>query len=518
MSSSIQPTLPNTPLRHSEVFARTAGTNLRPYLLVAIVGLIVVLPVWIPTFPAMCDAPQHASQMAIFLQLGHPGFAYAQLFQRHTNIPNLEGYALLYVLDPLIGLVAACKFIVSAAMLAFLLACSWLLAEFDCDPRLALLAVPGLYGFPFQWGFLCFLTAAPIGICFVVLALRYFRAPSLLRGFSLALCWLVVFFCHALIAAFAAGLAAACALYAVQSVRQLTFRLLPFFGTMAAAGLWWVHSISSIPISHNPIEWNIDWLRFAQLYVNISGVPSDLIAVVLILAFVVPVVALLGVRRQWHYYTPFTVCLVIALLFPHSIFSVDAVYERFAPFVLPCFALILARPTPRRANLAILWLVAVALAWTGGMAWRMTVFQREGSGWSTILRQMPPGQRVLSLNFSHNSEVFDGAVLLPLPVWYSALKGGIVDPSFACDNVDLVLYRPDALPKVCYADLEFHPERFNWQQHEGWQYRYFVVHSPVERGAALFPGSEFPVVLRAHDDGWWLYENTAPRLSAPVYR
>jgi hypothetical protein len=43
----------------------------------------------------MCDAPQHASQAAIFKQLGHPGFAYSQLFIRHTNIPNLEAYAFL---------------------------------------------------------------------------------------------------------------------------------------------------------------------------------------------------------------------------------------------------------------------------------------------------------------------------------------------------------------------------------------------------------------------------------------
>ena len=501
-----------------ELFARTATTNLNPYLLVTLVGLIVVLPIWIPTFPAMCDAPQHAAQVAIFSQLGHPGFAYSQLFVRHTNIPNLEGYALLYVLGPLIGLVAACKLIVSAALLAFLLACSWLLAEFDCDPRLALLAVPGLYGFPFQWGFIGFLSAAPIGICFVVLALRYFRTPSLLRGVTLALAWLFVFFCHALIAAFAAGLAAACALYAVQSVRQLASRWLPIFGTMAVAGLWWVHSISSIQVSHSPIEWNVDLDRFAQLYVNISGVPSDLIAVALIMAFVVPVVILLGVRRQWRYYIPFAVCLVVALLFPHCIFAVAAVYQRFAPFVLPCFALILARATPRRANLAIVWLVVVALAWTGGMAWRMSVFQREGSGWSTILRQMAPGQRVLSLNFEHNSEVFSGAVFLHFPAWYSALKGGIVDLSFACNNVDIALYHQEVLPRVCYTGLDFHPERFNWQQHEGWQYRYFVVHSPVERGATLFAGSEFPVVLRAHDADWWLYENTTTSLSPPVSR
>jgi hypothetical protein len=59
------------------------------------------------------------------------------------------------------------------------------------------------------------------------------------------------------------------------------------------------------------------------------------------------------------------------------------------------------------------------------------------------------------------------------------------------------------------------PSRVNWQQHEGHQYRYFVVHSPVERGAKLFADSEPPVVLRARDGDWWLYENTAESSRPP---
>jgi hypothetical protein len=82
----------------------------------------------------------------------------------------------------MMGVVAACKFAVSAALLGFLLATACLIAEFGGSPLLALLAVLGIYGFPLQWGFIGFLASAPVGICFLVFAIRYFRRPSVSRG------------------------------------------------------------------------------------------------------------------------------------------------------------------------------------------------------------------------------------------------------------------------------------------------------------------------------------------------
>jgi hypothetical protein len=192
-------------------------------------------------------------------------------------------------------------------------------------------------------------------------------------------------------------------------------------------------------------------------------------------------------------------------------FGVAANYQRFAIFLLPLFALTLAPAagvTPRRRNLAAGWAVIFVLAWTAGVAWRMNIFEREARGFSVLVQQMAPGQRVLSLNFERNSSAFQGAVFLHHPAWYSALKSGVVDPNFAEFNVSLVQFRPDAVPKVHISDFEFHPDSFDWEKHEGWRYRYFVVHSPTARGAALFPGGENVVKLIAHDGDWWLYENT----------
>jgi len=168
---------------------------------------------------------------------------------------------------------------------------------------------------------------------------------------------------------------------------------------------------------------------------------------------------------------------------------------------------------PRSVNLAVAWIVIFSLAWTVGVAWRMRIFEREARGFSALLQHMAPGQRVLSMNFERRSAAFEGSVLLHVPVWYSALKLGLVDPSFAAGNVDLVLYTPAAVPKVQFTEFEFHPELFDWEKNEGWRYRYFVVHSAVAMGPKLFPSRETSVKLRAQEDDWWLFENTEQPLA-----
>jgi hypothetical protein len=490
--------------------AGDTGAKAPHFLLVFLVALIAILPVWMPTFPAMCDAPQIAAQVAIYSQLGNAGFRFSDLFVSHAQTPNLAGYALVYWLCPLMGLVSACKFTVSVALVGFLLASSWLIDELGGDPRMALLAIPGMYGYSFQWGFLSFLMAAPFGVLFVIASLRYFRRPTLVRASGLALLLLLVFFCHALAAAFAAALAGLYALFDLRSPRDLLSRWLPSTLTLAAAGSWWLHSVAGHPVTHKPMAWQIDFDRVPDLFINIAGWPQEWIAAAIVVVLAAPVIALLGVRRSPRYWIPFALCLAVAFFAPHRIFGAESVYERFAMFVLPSLAIALAPAAPnagRRQAMALAWVLLFCTAWTGGMSWRMNIFEAEARGFSTILDQMQPGQRLLILSCNHNSKAFSAAVFLHYPAWYAALKNGVADPNFAGSNVGLVWYRPDAAPAAQFADFEFHPQLFDWKQHQGERYRYFVVRSSDEMGSKLFAGAGHTVQLRAHDGDWWLYEN-----------
>jgi hypothetical protein len=503
-----------------EEFPTNAKRRLGRYALVAVVGLLAILPIWIPAFPAMVDVPQHAAQTAIYARLTDPSFRFAPLFVRHTLTPNLAGYVPLLLLGPLVGLVAATKLVMSIGLVCFLLTGAWLIEEFGSDARLALLAVPGLSGFPFQWGFLSFVSAAPVGICFLIAYLRYFRRPTLGRGAALMAFFGFVFFCHAMVAAFAAGLAMAFALVGVRSARELAVRWMPVLGTVPVAGLWWAHSVIHNPfsLSEGWLLWPMGWDRVPEFFTNIVGWPcqttlDDCMAAFWVLLAVVPLMLLLGLRRKIRYYVLFSCCAGVMLLAPDCIMHVTFIYKRFAIFALPFAALALkpmAAVTRRRAKLAMTWLLVISLGWTALLAQRMRVFEREAHGFATVLAQMEPGNRALALSCIWNASGFEGAVFLHFPAWYSALKGGITDVSFAEGNVNLVNYRPDAMPAVRFSDFEWHPWDFRWAKHEGWRYRYFVVHDKVSR-AELFADAPVPVVLRAHDGDWWLWENTSGR-------
>ena len=490
------------------------------WLLVAVVTAMAVLPIWIPCYPAMTDVPQHAAQVEIFRAMQHGGFPFADQFVRHTRIPNLLGYGLIYLFSSFMGVVAACKLIASLALWSFVMATAWLISQKaddannfgGGDPRLALLVVPGLYGFAFNWGLLGFLAAAPLALCFLVLANRMQQRPTLRRGVWLALMLMGLFLCHAMVAAMAAVLAGASVLGYWRQWRRELQMALPVCILLPLLGGWWWHSVAGLALTHKPVEWQLGLDRFPKLMVDIAGWPDDGISALLMGLTVVPVVALLGWRREWRAWLPLAVCVAIALLGPHSIFGVDAVYQRYALFVLPCLALVLRGPqkvAPGRAKAAVLWVTVFALICTGLLSWRMMVFDREARGFARVMDRMAPSERVLSMNFEPRSKVFAGWPLLHLPAWYSALHGGVVDPSFACGNVDLVLYRKEAMPAVRFTDFEFHPGDFDWQRHQGWRYRYFVVRSSAEKGAALFAGAPVAVRLKAHEDEWWLYEASA---------
>ena len=489
--------------------------SLWSYLLVLGIAVIACVPIWVPVFPAMCDAPQQSAQVAIYSQLDQRDFPYSQLFVRHILTPNLVGYILLFLFKPVMSLVAAWKLATSIALVGFLLATSWLIGEFGADPRLALLGVLGIYGNPFELGLLSFLAAAPVGIIFLVFAIRYFRSPSIRRGTLLALLFLVVFFCHALVAAYAAGFAAVYALTCTRSLKRLLLFWLPMLAVVPAAGIWWVESVADQPVSHHPMEWQLGWDRVPELFTNITGwsnvgLHNDALAAFFVVGAVAPLMVLLGLRRQVRFYVLLALSLIVAIFGPADMLGVGVLYKRQALCVLPFAALMLgsmAETTTRRARLAVAWLLIVALGWTAGEAWRMTVFDRESRGFSTLLARMDPGQRMLFINFERRSRAFAEPVLLHHAIWYSALKGGIADPSFACNMVCLVLYRPEALPPVRYADFEFHPESFGWNHDRAQQYGYFVVHSSVDKSQQLFAAANVPVVLRVRDADWWLYEN-----------
>jgi len=83
---------------------------------------------------------------------------------------------------------------------------------------------------------------------------------------------------------------------------------------------------------------------------------------------------------------------------------------------------------------------------------------------------------------------------------------GVVDFNFALLYPPVVRYRENQLPKVRNG-FEVNPAMFDWSQHGGDNYDYFLVRSDSNITAPLFREHVSDIRLVEHTGTWWLYKN-----------
>lgn len=182
----------------------------------------------------------------------------------------------------------------------------------------------------------------------------------------------------------------------------------------------------------------------------------------------------------------------------------EALAQRFSVFVLPFFVIGLQKS----ASSQLAWRAAtvfVLVAWISIIVAQTMSFEAEARGFKQIASAMAPNERALSLMFLQDTKASPAPVFVHFPGWYSATKNGVVDMNFAVFPVALVRYRP-SLSAQDPTVSEWHPQTFRWRAWRGSQYRYFVVHAPVDLGYRLFEWAPCPVTLVTQAGNWWLYE------------
>jgi len=477
----------------------------------------------------MSDLPQHAAQVVLLRNLQSPHFAYAGLFHLNWFTPYLFGYLLIYALTPLFGIVAACKLVVSLYIVGFPLATALLLGSVDVDPFWAILSIPGSYGFTYQWGFLNFLIAAPIGIIFLWFVLRP-SAARIRTAALLAVSSVGLFFCHALVCAFFGVCAVFCLLVEMRSLKAAAKRILPLSVVVPVAFLWMRRTLSN-PAARRPVVWDLNWSNTIEPYyaslsqeLHLSGAnwgrvtgffprlfgvaPSWGYVFMGAVLFLLPFCAGMRLNKQPMRWIPFLLCVAVLLWSPHEVFGTDFVYQRFTMFIVPLFLFSLRESFVSQRTAIVVRFVALAFVITliASASIRAMAFTRQTRGFQQALSLMKPGQRVLSLAFDHEDHESIAPTFLHFPQWYAAQKNGIVDPSAAMMHPELVVYRPGKTPDAVLWDFEWDPEEFSWNDYSGDQYRYFVVRSETNVGSTLFSQATCPVSLLFHQEEWWLYE------------
>lgn len=481
-----------------------------------VAGLLAALPIWMTTYPPMVDLPQYAAQVAMFNHMMAGDWQFADLFGVELFTPYLSAFFLIWVIEPVAGMVTAVKVVVSLALFGMPFSTAMLVREFRGDPNWSWLVVPASYGFAFNWGFLNFLVAAPLGMLYLVAALRYARNPSLCFGLGMSFLTHLLFFSHVLPLFFFGALAGTLILLRASSLPRGIVAVLPLL-SLAPVGLSWGLPSLGESQAQWPTIWDLRLSRVLDIPGLALGTQNQLGLSLLFLAlFAIPLLGGARPTRRPERYLPLALCILVLMLVPNLMVGNYFTYHRFAIFAIPLYLVILDRMPAdthsRSRTLAVFGAFAVAIAWVGWTSLRFHGYERESADFRAMMTRIQPDQRVLSMVFLRQSQFSIAPIYLHYPVWYQAENRGLVDFNFATFQGEPVHYLPDRLP-AAGPDFVWHPYGVEWSAHRPAHYRYLVARAgsgPDDSPLLVDDCDEYTLASKV--GAWWLY-NVDPEKS-----
>ncbi len=441
------------------------------------------------------------------------------MLQLNLFTPYLLGDALALAASFFLPISAALKLLLTLAYFLFLLACHSLRVEFRSDPRLEWLFIPAFFSISYDLGFYPFILALPIGLLFILVALRHSRQPSWSSGINLFGTGVLLFFSHGLVFLMAGAIGGAFLLLA-PSIRfpeklKASWPYLIFLVLVVAYRVHAYHSIATQPTYHRLFtwKWGYDRLSFLMVFWMLDswkGLVSPLIPLLLLPRY-------LGSRLHATDLAPFVPLAILLLAYgtlPSQVQEVSLIYVRFSPYFLPFFAFIFKSPSGNTRSESIpyikrifLLIPALSLFIVGIKMFQTFNFSEESKSFNSLLEKAMPNQRALSLIFDSGSRyIGTPMVYLHYPLWYQAEKGGFVDVNFASNPPCVVHFKKNRAPPAVLG-FEFKPASFDWVKWEGWRYRYFFVRSLSPISDHFFDNSQCRVSLVQSSGPWSLYES-----------
>ncbi|SAK89904.1 hypothetical protein AWB79_06489 [Caballeronia hypogeia] len=487
---------------------------------------------WIAPRPPLVDLPQHAAQVMLLRDLLEHASPWQSLVRINLFTPYLIGYGLALPLTYVMSISAALKFMLMLAYFGFVAAGVGFRRHLNGDARLDVLFIPGFFGFAFAWGFYTFLVAAPFGMLFMWLTHRFATQPSLARGTGVVLAGTALFFCHGLVFLFACAIGTGFALVKPRRFVDKIRALAPFvpLGLLCIVYTWWSHA--SDPVLGKTIEnvASVDWGWKDMGWKRLLAFPTMVWGLTKWSALYLPLVALMG-AAPWIWrdrinpdravLVPMLAVVVIWLFVPNMALGTAYLFQRFALFLLPAYALMFVSSkssvaqapqtghvSARRLRDLGLQFAIIAGCWIflANQSIRLHRFAAEIAPLEQMLSRTEPNQRAISLIFDAASEAYwSPDAYLQQALWYQAEKHGFVDPNFAQYLPQIVRFRPDELP-VAASTLDRFPGAFDWKKNNGRMYRYFFVRKSDPLPANFFANDECDVSLLMRSGEWSLYE------------
>jgi hypothetical protein len=346
---------------------------------------------WFVPRPPMADLPQHAGQIALLHELLRGGSKWQPLVTINWFTPYFAGYGPALLLSFFMPVLTALKLLLALAYLGFVWACVALRRALDGDERLDWLFVPSFFGIVYAAGLYTFLLAAPLGVLFVLLALRYARMPTMALGALLLAADLLLFFAHGLVFLFANLIGGLFLLLRARSFARLIVTMVPYLGVGVLVLAYTLLRLRLEPATPGD-PWTFyggwDGLRLSLPYLWAGWSTEDPHDWLFALLFAGQLVAprLLGSSlNSREAFVPFLVTLLVWVAVPLRAQGTGALYLRFSLFLLPFFALMFRAPVASGSLVPRLLLPLICWIFLAVHVDRLRAFATESEPFEEVL-------------------------------------------------------------------------------------------------------------------------------------
>ena len=509
----------------------------------ALFGLCVgcVFPLAYTQYAPLQDLPQHLAAIRVLHDFDDPALRFAQYFELDLlRTQYLAYYLAVDLLAYVAGVERANELLIAAAMIATPLTALGLRAALGKDPRLALLCFPLAYNAHLVLGFFNFLSAIPLSLYGVTLAVRQRRSPSLRRGIGIGVLALVCFYTH--VVPFALLCLAIGMIGLSRKLKTSVYMLAPLVPSAFAALAWLQQSPAgqatataasgaegpALQVTPPAVALAQTGLWLTDLFRGdedrrLLWAWAGLAAVVVVLAVAERVWRFARTRRAptavpadaidpadtlgWQLNAvPWVLALSSAALYflmPTSYDWIWPIAQRFP--LLAALWLVIALPDGRwlrRGVLIAAFVLSSASLHFAGKA--IARFDRDEVGdFDAALAAIPPGQRVVGLIFDRHSHNVTFAPFIHFVAYYQARKGGAVMFTFADFPQSPFRFREDNRPPRVGPRWEWMPERVMPRRDLD-----FYDYALVRGGPGLLGRRDSGFTLRYQGTRWSVFEHT----------
>jgi len=437
--------------------------------------ILTCLPVWLAEYPPLVDLPQHAAQIALIKSHLSGTLPFPELFQVNLFSPYWAGYGISLAFSYFTDITTAVKITLSIALVFFPYSCYKLRQSTNAPHELDWLFIPVTYGFAYQWGFLNFLIALPLG---VFLLYQIVKNDNPKPRWSLSLWIVVLFLAHILACAFFCILAALLMFDRKQGFTTWVRRALPLTISLPLGITWLVLASDSEQVS-TPGPWGLGAQRLLDLPAELLSVPTTIPFV--ILGAVVAILPFLGgykLSKSPARFLPFIAYLVLMLIGPNYLFGNFFTYQRFNVLGLIlyviCFESSTDRTQTQTKSYIVLVSVFISLTLTTLVNLKSLAFNKETKSYKSITREIKSEFRVLSLPIEAYSPLFTPPAYLHFPSWLQAENRNIVDFSFSNFYPQIIKYKKNMRPNAD-GNFVWQPHTFKASNHKTENYRYLLI-------------------------------------------